>query len=186
MPGRAARREPGAAEPALHRGLPLFPAFEHRPAALVHHVAVDERGEAVQRCPRAGVAEKGALFLAGGGEEGLPACPRTIGERSEQLSLRAAQAAPGPRELFEKPTSDLDEEGGRRTADDCGGSFVAADLTSGDDVRRLIAQQFPHYYDEPTKAYCEYVARAATAPAMTTVTGWAIELVQTVYANRRH
>lgn len=54
---------------------------------------------------------------------------------------------------------------------------------SQDDVRKLIAQQFPHYDDEPTKAYCAYVARAATAPAMTTVTGWAIELVQTVYAN---
>jgi HK97 family phage major capsid protein len=36
--------------------------------------------------------------------------------------------------------------------------------------------------DEGTKAICEIVTRAASAPAMTTVTGWAAELAQTTYA----
>ena len=36
--------------------------------------------------------------------------------------------------------------------------------------------------DEGTKAVCELVLRTATAPAMTTVTGWAAELAQQVYA----
>ena len=37
--------------------------------------------------------------------------------------------------------------------------------------------------DEPTKGSCELVLRAASAPAMTTVTGWAAELVQQTYAD---
>lgn len=52
-----------------------------------------------------------------------------------------------------------------------------------DDVRLAIAQHYPWYGDDATKAYVEYVQRAATAPAMTSVAGWAAELVQTVYAN---
>jgi HK97 family phage prohead protease/HK97 family phage major capsid protein len=37
--------------------------------------------------------------------------------------------------------------------------------------------------DDGTKAFCEIVTRAASAPAMTTVTGWAAELVHTSYAD---
>jgi HK97 family phage prohead protease/HK97 family phage major capsid protein len=37
--------------------------------------------------------------------------------------------------------------------------------------------------DEGTKAIVEIVTRAASAPAMTTVTGWAAELAQTTYAD---
>jgi len=37
--------------------------------------------------------------------------------------------------------------------------------------------------DDGTKAMCEIVTRAASAPAMTTVTGWAAELVQQTYAD---
>ncbi|MGY8661780.1 phage major capsid protein [Bradyrhizobium sp. UFLA05-109] len=37
--------------------------------------------------------------------------------------------------------------------------------------------------DDGTKAFCEIVTRAASAPAMTTVTGWAQELAQTTYAD---
>jgi HK97 family phage prohead protease len=37
--------------------------------------------------------------------------------------------------------------------------------------------------DEPTKAVHDWLTRAASAPAMTTVTGWAAELVQQVYTD---
>jgi HK97 family phage major capsid protein len=37
--------------------------------------------------------------------------------------------------------------------------------------------------DEATKAYMEYVEKTASAPAMTTVTGWATELAQTIYTD---
>jgi hypothetical protein len=37
--------------------------------------------------------------------------------------------------------------------------------------------------DEATKAYVDYVEKTASAPAMTTVTGWAQELAQTIYAD---
>ena len=37
--------------------------------------------------------------------------------------------------------------------------------------------------DEATRAVCDIVLKAATAPAMTTVTGWAAELVQQIYAD---
>jgi HK97 family phage prohead protease/HK97 family phage major capsid protein len=37
--------------------------------------------------------------------------------------------------------------------------------------------------DEITKVVCDLVMRAASAPALTTVTGWAAELVQTQYAD---
>ena len=36
--------------------------------------------------------------------------------------------------------------------------------------------------DDPTRAVLEYAMKAASAPAMTTVTGWAAELVQTLFA----
>jgi HK97 family phage prohead protease/HK97 family phage major capsid protein len=53
---------------------------------------------------------------------------------------------------------------------------------SPDEARQMIAKVFPGYDDEPTKGMCEVVLRAASAPAMTTVTGWAAELVQQTYA----
>jgi len=49
--------------------------------------------------------------------------------------------------------------------------------------RLPIAQVLQQYYpDEATKAFVDYTTKAATAPAMTTVTGWAAELVQQVNA----
>jgi HK97 family phage prohead protease/HK97 family phage major capsid protein len=48
---------------------------------------------------------------------------------------------------------------------------------SPDEVRLKIYGE-----DEATKASCELVLRAASAPAITTVTGWAAELVQQTYA----
>jgi HK97 family phage prohead protease/HK97 family phage major capsid protein len=47
-----------------------------------------------------------------------------------------------------------------------------------DQVRKAIYGD-----DEPTRAMLEYSMKAATAPAMTTVAGWAQELVQTLYAS---
>lgn len=46
-----------------------------------------------------------------------------------------------------------------------------------DEVRKTIYGE-----DEATKAFIEYSAKAASAPAMTSVTGWAAELVQQVIA----
>lgn len=46
-----------------------------------------------------------------------------------------------------------------------------------DDVRKRIYGD-----DEPTKVFVDWSMRAASAPAMTTVTGWAAELVQQVQA----
>jgi HK97 family phage prohead protease len=55
--------------------------------------------------------------------------------------------------------------------------------TSMDDTRAwLAANGNPAYNDDTTRAYIEWHTKAASAPAMTTVTGWAAELVQTVYA----
>jgi HK97 family phage prohead protease len=55
--------------------------------------------------------------------------------------------------------------------------------TSLEDTRAwLAANGNPNYNDDTTKAYIEWHTKAASAPAMTTVTGWAAELVQTVYA----
>ena len=52
-----------------------------------------------------------------------------------------------------------------------------AEGTSIDDMRRKIYGD-----DEATRIVCDYVLKAASAPAMTTVTGWAAELVQQIYA----
>ncbi len=55
--------------------------------------------------------------------------------------------------------------------------FAHREHKSVDDVRRKLYGE-----DESTKAMIEYCAKAASAPAMSTVTGWAAELVQTIYA----
>jgi HK97 family phage prohead protease/HK97 family phage major capsid protein len=47
-----------------------------------------------------------------------------------------------------------------------------------DETRRAIYGE-----DEATRALIDYAQRAATAPATTTTTGWAAELVQTLYAD---
>jgi HK97 family phage prohead protease len=46
-----------------------------------------------------------------------------------------------------------------------------------DDTRRKIYGD-----DEATRVMCDLMLKAASAPAMTTVTGWAAELVQTIWA----
>jgi hypothetical protein len=53
-----------------------------------------------------------------------------------------------------------------------------ADGITIDDMRRKIYGD-----DEATRAVCDYVLKAASAPAETTVTGWAAELVQQIYAD---
>jgi HK97 family phage major capsid protein len=51
-----------------------------------------------------------------------------------------------------------------------------------EDTRNKIAERYPEYKDDAAKLIAELVLRSATAPAMTTVTGWAQELVQQTYA----
>jgi HK97 family phage prohead protease len=53
-----------------------------------------------------------------------------------------------------------------------------ADGQSIDDTRRKIYGD-----DEATRAVCDIVLKAASAPALTTVSGWAAELVQQIYAD---
>ena len=64
-------------------------------------------------------------------------------------------------------------------------------------IRGAICLAFAHRYhksmqearaiiypkDEATKAYVDYVEKTASAPAMTTVVGWAAELAQTIYSD---
>ena len=47
-----------------------------------------------------------------------------------------------------------------------------------EEIRKMV---YPD--DEPVRAMLEYAMKAATAPAMSTVTGWATELVQTLFAS---
>jgi HK97 family phage prohead protease/HK97 family phage major capsid protein len=56
--------------------------------------------------------------------------------------------------------------------------FVKTTGRQVDEVRQRIYGD-----DEPTRGICEIVLRAASAPAMTTVTGWAAELVQQIYTD---
>jgi len=51
-----------------------------------------------------------------------------------------------------------------------------------DGVRQRVNQLGKPLDDEATKVVCDIVLRAASAPALTTVTGWAAELAQTTYA----
>jgi HK97 family phage prohead protease len=50
-------------------------------------------------------------------------------------------------------------------------------------ARENIAKNYPRYGDEPTRFFCEYVSKAESAPAMTTVAGWAEELVQQIHGD---
>lgn len=64
-------------------------------------------------------------------------------------------------------------------------------------IRAGVCSAFAHRYkrslqecrqiiygdDENTKTYIEYIEKAASAPAMTTVSGWAQELAQTIYSD---
>jgi HK97 family phage prohead protease/HK97 family phage major capsid protein len=53
--------------------------------------------------------------------------------------------------------------------------------SSFDATRARIAEHFPAYNEEKTKAHTNIILRAASAPAMTTVPGWAQELAQQTY-----
>jgi len=57
-------------------------------------------------------------------------------------------------------------------------AFSHATRKNPDEVRQLI-----YGNDDCTRAYIDYVAKAASAAAMTSVTGWAAELVQQVYGD---
>jgi HK97 family phage prohead protease len=59
------------------------------------------------------------------------------------------------------------------------GTFAKLWGKSPEETRLKIAETRPQYSGDDTKVSCELVLRAPSAPAMTTVTGWAAELVQT-------
>ena len=63
------------------------------------------------------------------------------------------------------------------------GADVRASPQAAESTRRASASHLEPGDDEATKALVEYAAKAATAPAMTTVTGWAAELVQQINAD---
>lgn len=50
-------------------------------------------------------------------------------------------------------------------------------------ARQMLAKINRNYDDDGVKVFCNYVSRSTTSPAMTTVTGWAAELVQEVHAD---
>jgi HK97 family phage prohead protease/HK97 family phage major capsid protein len=60
--------------------------------------------------------------------------------------------------------------------------FQKADGSTLEAARSKIAIRHPEYLDEATKIVADIVLRAASAPALTTVAGWAQELAQTTYA----
>jgi HK97 family phage prohead protease len=49
-------------------------------------------------------------------------------------------------------------------------------------TRMQIAERYPEYREESLKIMSDLVLKSATAPAMTTVTGWALELAQITWA----
>jgi HK97 family phage prohead protease/HK97 family phage major capsid protein len=80
-----------------------------------------------------------------------------------------------------------------RTAPDLLGLFVRAGTIAlhargwgrtVEETRNKIGERFPEYRDDDTKVMSDIVLRAASAPAMTTVTGWAAELAHTTYADQ--
>jgi HK97 family phage prohead protease len=54
---------------------------------------------------------------------------------------------------------------------------------STEEARAMIGREHKVYDDDGTKGMCELVLRAPSAPAMTTVTGWAAELAQQVWTS---
>jgi HK97 family phage prohead protease/HK97 family phage major capsid protein len=60
-----------------------------------------------------------------------------------------------------------------------GGTVAYVSKTWGKDAHQTRKEIYGD--DEPTRFFTDLVLRAASAPAMTTVTGWAAELVQQVY-----
>jgi HK97 family phage major capsid protein/HK97 family phage prohead protease len=54
---------------------------------------------------------------------------------------------------------------------------------SFEEARQRLSSETAHYGDEATKLACDIVLRANSAPAMTTVTGWAAELVRPNYTD---
>lgn len=85
---------------------------------------------------------------------------------------------------FAKPKAELD----RKQALD---AFMRAGVVAyfskifqrpPDEMRqRIMTEGYTHYGDEGVKAACDLVFRAAVNPAMTSVAGWAAELVQPTY-----
>ncbi|MBO0717144.1 MAG: phage major capsid protein, partial [Rhizobiales bacterium] len=57
-------------------------------------------------------------------------------------------------------------------------AFSKSQGQSIDDMRKKLYGD-----DEVTRVVCDYTLKAASAPALTTVTGWAAELVQQIYAD---
>jgi HK97 family phage prohead protease/HK97 family phage major capsid protein len=53
---------------------------------------------------------------------------------------------------------------------------------SQDEARAMLGREFAVYANDSTRSMCDLVLRAATAPAITTVVGWAAELAQQTYA----
>ena len=51
-----------------------------------------------------------------------------------------------------------------------------------EETRLKIAEKYPKYKNDETKVITDIILRAASAPAMTTVAGWAQELAHTTYA----
>jgi HK97 family phage major capsid protein len=51
-----------------------------------------------------------------------------------------------------------------------------------EDTRSRIAERYPDYKEESVRVIADIVLRSASAPALTTVAGWAQELVQTTFA----
>jgi len=101
-------------------------------------------------------------------------------DNSRRIQLPAAPAAPA--RPFNMPAKKLDPVELIIRAGVIG-AFSHKYKKSTDETRAVLAQVYPAYGDDMTKAFVDYVERAATAPAMTTVTGWAAELATTVYAN---
>ena len=60
--------------------------------------------------------------------------------------------------------------------------FAKSNGSTLEAARNKIAERHPEYKDEATRIVADLVLRAASAPALTTVTGWALELVQTTWA----
>jgi HK97 family phage prohead protease/HK97 family phage major capsid protein len=59
--------------------------------------------------------------------------------------------------------------------------FAKAAGSTLEAARAKIGERHPEYKDEATKIVADIVLRAASAPALTTVAGWAQELAQTTY-----
>ena len=60
--------------------------------------------------------------------------------------------------------------------------YAKATNSNIDEARFKIGEKFPEYRNEETRIIADLVLKSQTAPAMTSVSGWAQELAQTTYA----